>query len=431
MVSPSQNERAREPREGDSLGGWTILKLLANGGMGSVYAAKNDVTGATRALKVIKTELLANDDIRTRFVREVSLATRVSHPNVVAAFDPLVVDGRVVLPMELLEGETLATCLGRGPLAIEDAIGLGITLASAMSAFHAEGIIHRDLKPANIFLSRTARGEVVPKILDLGAARELEGSKHTQTGHTIGSPAYMAPEQARGERDLDVRVDVYALGVLLYVMLTCKRPVESDAQGSAISKLVQGAPIAAPREHRTEIPQALEDAILTAMSRDRRARFASATAFAAALVDVRDRPTERAIPQTRAGIALPPPRARSAMPMLALVMLATVTVGVVIAIGVGWTIAGGIPGATSAPVVPSVTTAIAPDAGSDTASSASATSADADDAGVTEPIDSGVDAPSVHDAVDAHVRRRHETSSGMAPAGTGLWLDEPEPEESP
>ncbi|MBN8614297.1 MAG: serine/threonine protein kinase [Deltaproteobacteria bacterium] len=414
MASASAHDSLRE---GDSLGGWTILKLLATGGMGAVYAARNDVTGATRALKVIRTELLANDDIRARFVREVSLATRVSHPNVVAAFDPLVVEGRVVLPMELLEGETLASVLGRGPLAIADAITLAITLAGAMSAFHAEGIIHRDLKPANVFLARTPRGEIVPKILDLGAARELAGWKHTQTGHTIGSPAYMAPEQARGERDLDVRVDVYALGVLLYVMLTCKRPVESDAQGSAISKLVQGAPIVPPRAHRPEIPEALEDAILTAMARDRSQRFASAAAFASSLIDVRDRPAARAIPVTRPGIVTPTTpttTTRSVLPLAAIFGLAIVVVGVVIALGVGWTLAG-----RSTPITTDVT--IAP-----TTSPPPAPPDASLDASSAELEDAGVDAPIVIDdaGTDAHTRRRRETPT--TPEGTGLWLDEPE-----
>ena len=427
MASASAHDTLRE---GDSLGGWMILTLLATGGMGAVYAARNEVTGATRALKVIRTELLANDDIRARFVREVSLATRVSHPNVVAAFDPLVVEGRVVLPMELLEGETLASALGRGPLAIHDAVALAITLAGAMSAFHAEGIIHRDLKPANVFLARTPRGEIVPKILDLGAARELAGWKHTQTGHTIGSPAYMAPEQARGERDLDVRVDVYALGVLLYVMLTCKRPVESDALGSAISKLVQGAPIVPPRVHRPEIPEALEDAILTAMARDRTQRFASAAAFASSLIDVRDRPRPRAIPETRPRMAplessgRREAHARPALPFAVLLAIAIVTVGVVLALGVGWTLAAPDGSAAREPITPPATAQVA------------APTHDASlDAWREDSLDAGTDAPieELDAGLDASVPRRRRDPSGTSsgtPSGSGLWLDEPEPGSS-
>jgi len=128
---------------------------------------------------------------------------------------------------------------------------------------------------------------VTPKVLDLGAAREIEGPKHTQTGHTIGSPSYMAPEQARGDRDLDGRVDVYALGVLLYVALTCTRPVESDEQGSAIAKLVHGVEILPPRHHRPEIPARLEAIVMRALAWDREQRFASAEALGQALIDAR------------------------------------------------------------------------------------------------------------------------------------------------
>ncbi|MBX7192750.1 MAG: serine/threonine protein kinase [Sandaracinaceae bacterium] len=297
MTSPGDRS-AYELREGESFGGWTIVRPLASGGMGSVYAARNQVTGALRALKVIKRDLLSSDDIRTRFVREVSLASRVRHPHVVEAYDPLVIEGRVVLPMELLEGETLAERLGRGPLQIGEAVQIALALARAVTAFHALGIIHRDLKPANVFLARGPSGETVPKVLDLGAARELSGAKHTQTGHTIGSPSYMAPEQARGETNLDVRVDVYGLGALTYVMLTRKRPVESDAEGSAIAKLVSGAPIVPPSRHRPEISAPLEHAVLTALARERSARFASADAFATALTSAEA--SARAIPSTRA-----------------------------------------------------------------------------------------------------------------------------------
>lgn len=270
------------------MGTWTILRPLAVGGMGAVYAAQNRTSGAVRALKVIRPDLLENDDARARFVREVMLASRVRHPNVVESHDPLVIDGQVALPMELLEGETLAQRLGRGPLDLDEAVELVATLCRATAAFHAVGIIHRDLKPANVFLSRGPDGRTVPKILDLGAAREIEGTKHTQTGHTIGSPAYMAPEQARGQRDLDGRVDVYALGVLLYVSLTCKRPVESDEHGSAISKLVQGVHVVPPSAHRPEIPPELDRVVMQAMAHSRDQRYPSAQALEAALTTVRE-----------------------------------------------------------------------------------------------------------------------------------------------
>jgi len=118
-----------ELRAGVSLGGWTIVRLLASGGMGAVYVAQNSLSGVVRALKVVRPDLVASEDTRQRFLREVALASRVRHPNVVEAYDPLQIEGRIILPMELLEGQTLAARLRRGPLEIAEVIELGIAFA--------------------------------------------------------------------------------------------------------------------------------------------------------------------------------------------------------------------------------------------------------------------------------------------------------------
>jgi tRNA A-37 threonylcarbamoyl transferase component Bud32 len=272
---------------GTILGGWSIVRPIAQGGMGAVYEAANTVSGARRALKIVRPDLTSDADARARFVREVTLASRIRHPNVVESFDPLVIDGLVVLPMELLEGETLAARLRRGTLTPIETIDLVITVARAVAAFHAHRVIHRDLKPANLFLAEDELGRVEVKVLDFGAARETDGDPYTLTGHSIGSPAYMAPEQAQNIRDLDERVDVYALGVILYVAVTGRRPYESDDHGSAIAKLIMRAWFPPPSTLAPGLPPQLEAVILRAMSWDRAARYPSALELADALVACR------------------------------------------------------------------------------------------------------------------------------------------------
>ncbi len=433
-----------ELRAGVSLGGWTIVRLLASGGMGAVYVAKNSLSGVVRALKVVRPDLVANEDMRQRFLREVALASRVRHPNVVEAYDPLEIDGRILLPMELLEGQTLAARLRRGPLEIAETIDLGIVLARAAAAFHAIGIIHRDLKPANIFLARDASGVETPKILDLGAAREIQGPKHTQTGHTVGSPSYMAPEQARGDRELDGRVDVYALGVVLYIALTCVRPVDSDEQGNAIAKLVQGVEIVSPRHHRPDVPPALEAIVMRALAWDRARRFSSAEELAQALDELRK---VSASPHPRADAASPrmaapvsPPSVRPAEAAghrpgrmrwaIGLLVASALCLALGAAtFGVVWyaSRAPAMSATDAPPPPPGTTTPGTTTPGTTTASPVEQTASIEPDAGVTQsPSDASFDGPAPGRSPSHRPHPTPATRGDDPPEpGTGLWLEDP------
>jgi serine/threonine-protein kinase len=268
---------------GSLLGAFRIVRFIARGGMGEVYEAINTISGARRALKVVRAELLGDADMRARFVRETTLASHIKHPNVVEAWDPMLENGSVVLPMELLEGESLAERLQRsGPLDIDEALSIAAAVADGVAAFHARGVIHRDLKPGNVFLAH-AGGAVVPKILDFGAARVLGDERHTMTGHVVGSPAYMAPEQAMAARDLDGRVDVYALGVILYAMLTGRRPYESDEHGSAIAKLIQRRAYTPLEVLRSSVDPESRALVARALAWEREARWPSMQELAHAI----------------------------------------------------------------------------------------------------------------------------------------------------
>ena len=200
------------------IGRYAIERKLGEGGMGVVYAARDDRLERTIALKTLSA--LANDETaRQRLWREARAAASVNHPNVCQIYEVGEDGGRLFIAMELLEGEALAERLRRGPLSTSEAVPIGLGMLAALSALHARGIVHRDLKPSNVFL--TAHGV---KLLDFGLARpELDGSLSpaaglTRTGIVMGTPRYMAPEQVTGEA-VDTRSDLFAAGAILFEML--------------------------------------------------------------------------------------------------------------------------------------------------------------------------------------------------------------------
>jgi serine/threonine protein kinase len=284
---------------GTILGAYEILGFIAEGGMGSVYRARNRILGDLRAVKVILPSLSSNQEFVARFVREAQLAARVSHPNVVKMLEPAMDGALMFLPMELLEGESLSDLAKReAPLHPTRAIDLMIPVCAGLHALHQVGIIHRDVKPANVFLANDDAGNLVPKLIDLGAARDVDSGEQTNTGAVIGSAHYMPIEQAAGRKDIDLRVDIYALGVMLYLLLTRKRPYENDETGVAMAKVLQGAAFAPPREVAPWIPVELERVVLAMMAREREHRPSSALDVADLLGSVRP---------LCEGVALPPP----------------------------------------------------------------------------------------------------------------------------
>jgi|LNFM01.1.fsa_nt_gb serine/threonine protein kinase len=273
---------------GTVLGAYEIISFIAAGGMGSVYRARNRILGDLRALKVILPSLSSNPEFVQRFVREAQLAARIQHPNVVKMLEPAMHGDTMFLPMELLEGESLQELARReSPLHPAVAIDLMIPVCAGVHAVHEAGIIHRDVKPANVFLAKDSSGNVVPKLIDLGAARDIDAGEQTSTGAVIGSAHYMPIEQAAGRKDIDLRVDVYALGVMLYLLLTRKRPYENDESGVAMAKVLQGAPFTHPRELAPWIPPELERIVLVTMAREREQRPSSAMEVAEMLASVR------------------------------------------------------------------------------------------------------------------------------------------------
>jgi len=268
---------------GDILGAYIIEAPIAEGGMGVVYKAKNRVTGQDRALKVVREELVKNREFVERFVREATIASAVRHPNLVETLEPGIEGNTIYLPMELLIGETLASRLRRVKrMSAHETATILAPVCEAVQLLHDQNLVHRDLKPANLFLANV-NGREVPKVIDLGTARDQDDAEHTMTGMVVGSPYYMAPEQAEGRRDVDGRADQYALGVVAYQMVTGARPYESDDTRSALAKLMRGDPYTPPSRVFGGVPPMVEAAIVRSLSREREQRFLRIVDFGRAL----------------------------------------------------------------------------------------------------------------------------------------------------
>jgi len=271
-----------------SLGPYTLLNQIGRGSYGAVYLAHHRQSGSRVALKV----LLGTPDEETvlRFRREAAITARLQNPAIVRTFD-VGRDGRYhYYAMEHCPGPTLKERLRQGPLPSLEAAALVAKLARAVAEAHQWGVIHRDLKPSNVILSEP---DGAPKIADFGLARDYAQERLTHTGDLLGTPAYMAPEQFRGETTLDHRVDIYALGVLLYQLLTGHTPYKA-ATLPELAGLVEAGQARRPREHDAQIPERLEAICLRAMHPDPGKRFLTASSLADALEGLAPKPKQRA-----------------------------------------------------------------------------------------------------------------------------------------
>ena len=267
-----------EPGHELERGKYRILRLLARGGMGSVYEAEHTGTKKRVALKLLHPARQHDASAMERMLREAQASARVRHPNIVDVFDVGSDQQTVFLVMEYLEGETLKDALARRELPLHAVIALLLPGMRGVAAAHAEGVIHRDIKPDNIFLAREADTPLpVTKILDFGISKltaEAELSALTSTGVPIGTPFYMSYEQLAGLKDIDGRADVYSFGVVLYEALTRQRPYEGASLGELCCKMLEGPP-RAPDQLRPELPSTLSRLILWALEKDRDARVPS------------------------------------------------------------------------------------------------------------------------------------------------------------
>jgi eukaryotic-like serine/threonine-protein kinase len=259
---------------------YELLALLGAGGMGSVYRVRDIELEETVALKVLRRDQVGDPYVFERFRREVKLARRVTHPNVARIFDMGAHGEEKFLTMEFVDGEPLSTLLTRqGRLELRRAVEIGLAVCRGLEAAHAAGVVHRDLKPANVMLERG--GRVV--ITDFGIARSVADGDALRTGGIVmGTPAYMAPEQVEGVRDVDARADIYSLGVTLFAMLTGEEPWRGDSALAIAVARLSGAP-PDPRVRCADLPDSIAELIVRCMARHPRDRLASVSDVARAL----------------------------------------------------------------------------------------------------------------------------------------------------
>jgi Tol biopolymer transport system component/tRNA A-37 threonylcarbamoyl transferase component Bud32 len=263
---------------------YRILRAVGSGGMGVVYEAEDTKLGRRVALKFLPPELAADAAALERFAREARAASALNHPNICTIYAIEEAGGARFIAMELLEGESLDRRIASRPLAWDALVDTGLQIADALDAAHRRGIIHRDIKPANIFLTTEDRA----KVLDFGVAKMLlqrvaqaetigeATAQHALTGAgaTVGTIAYMSPEQARGE-ELDARTDLFSLAAVLYEMSTGRRAFDGRTSAVIFSRILEGTPDP-PRDLNPTLPPKLEDVILRGLEKDRDLRYQSA-----------------------------------------------------------------------------------------------------------------------------------------------------------
>ena len=305
---------------------YSIIRLLGSGGMASVYQAWDETLGTAVALKLIRVDAStpANElrELEERFKRELKLARQVTHPNVVRIHDLGEVGTTLYLTMEYVQGANLAAVLQRdSPLPLSRALALARQIGAGLAAAHRAGIVHRDLKPSNVMVN----GEDHALLMDFGIARSTTGvTAHTGPGSIVGTVDYMAPEQARGE-PADQRTDVYGFGLILYELLSGRRPRTSAEGGlsNLIARLEQGLPPL--RSVKPDVPAAVERIVEKCLAPDRTARYPSANEVIAALNALDER-----------GQALTPLRPRTQWSRIALRVAAVVVAASITIAGTWW-----------------------------------------------------------------------------------------------
>jgi serine/threonine protein kinase len=268
---------------------YRILRLIGRGGMAEVYAAQHEILNQTVAVKVLVPAIAMIPGAAARFLNEARSAARIRSEHVAAVMDVgMREDGSAYIVLEYLEGEELQRVVDkRGPLPPSEAVDYVLQALEALAHAHAIGIVHRDLKPSNIFLARAAGGRTIVKVFDFGiskAPRSPEDADESNTASQmiLGTPGYMAPEQARNAREVDARADIWALGVVLYRLLTGVAPFGGPSPADVLAAiLVQ--PHRPMRERRPDLSAELDSIVSRCLAKEREARFANVAELALAL----------------------------------------------------------------------------------------------------------------------------------------------------
>ncbi|HRC55408.1 MAG TPA: serine/threonine-protein kinase, partial [Kofleriaceae bacterium] len=282
---------APDPIIGQTIGNYLVTQKLGEGGMGAVYLAEHPHIGKKVALKVLHAEFASNPEVVSRFFHEAKAVNDIQHPNIVDIIDYGVLqhgnERLVYFIMEYLAGATLSHLIrAEAPLPPERTFAIGLQVADALAASHRCNIVHRDLKPDNIILGQRGRERDFVKLLDFGIAKltgDQPGSRRTRTGIVMGTPAYMSPEQCDGRGLVDHRTDVYALGIVLYEMLTGRVPFVGEGYGEVLVQHLTQPPTR-PSQFRM-LPPHVEAVVLKALEKRADLRYPTMEEMMRALAD--------------------------------------------------------------------------------------------------------------------------------------------------
>ncbi len=270
---------------GKTVSHYKILEELGRGGMGVVYKAEDTKLKRTVALKFLPPEFMSDSEAKQRFLIEAQAAAALDHPNICAIHEIEEGNGQTFMVMGFIEGRSLEAKIKGERLKIKEVLDIALQIAEGLKVAHEHGIIHRDIKPANIMITKEGRA----KILDFGLAKLSGLSQLTRSGATLGTTAYMSPEQARGE-PVDQRTDIWSFGVVLYQMLTGQLPFEGEYEQAIIYSILHDEP-EAPSSFREDIPQDLEQIVLNALQKEPRQRFSSMAEMIPALRELQNKST--------------------------------------------------------------------------------------------------------------------------------------------
>ncbi len=270
---------------GENIGSYRIIEQLGQGGMATVFKAYHAALDRYVAIKVLHPAFLEDENFLARFQREARLVAKLEHPNIVPVYDFSQHQGQPYLVMKYIEGETLKARMSRGPLSSAEVLEIITAVGAGLSYAHRQGILHRDIKPSNVILAQD--GGVY--LADFGLARIAQGGGSTLTSDMIiGTPQYIAPEQALGKKDLDERTDIYSLGVMLYEIAVGRVPFSADTPFAIIHDHIY-SPLPLPRELNPNVPLELERVLLKALAKEREDRYETVddliTAFKQAWVE--------------------------------------------------------------------------------------------------------------------------------------------------
>lgn len=265
---------------GRTISHYKILEKLGEGGMGVVYKAEDLTLGRVVALKFVSADVSSDETVKQRLMREAKACAALNHPNITTVYEFGEDDGDSFIAIEFVEGKTLHDVLKEKRLGLQESLDVMLQVLDALDAAHKKGIVHRDLKPGNLMIDSSGR----VKVMDFGLAKYAAGSLLTQAGATLGTAAYMPPEQAKGE-ETDHRADLYSIGVVLYQLLTGQLPFNDPHHLAVMYAIVNQDP-RPPRELNPDIPPSLEEVVLKAMAKDPAQRSASSAEMGAAILGV-------------------------------------------------------------------------------------------------------------------------------------------------